>query len=140
MTTDCGDFVVRRSDGVHAYQLAVVIDDALSGVTEVVRGEDLLSSTPRQIWLGQTLGFTEPHYYHVPLLTDADGRRLSKRDGDTLAHVKEHYTAREIVGALAYAAGLLDTPQPISPQELIGIFDWGKIKRTPKLPEMFLSF
>ncbi len=140
LATDCGDFVVRRSDGVHAYQLAVVIDDALSGVTEVVRGEDLLYSTPRQIWLGQTLGFTEPHYYHVPLLTDADGRRLSKRDGDTLAHVKEHYTAREIVGALAYAAGLLDTPQPISPQELIGIFDWGKIKRTPKLPEMFLSF
>lgn len=140
LARDCGDFVVRRSDGVHAYQLAVVIDDALSGVTEVVRGEDLLSSTPRQIWLAQTLGFTVPHYYHIPLLTDADGRRLSKRDGDTLAHVKERYTAREIIGALAYAAGLLDTPQPLSPQELIRYFDWEKINRRPKLPETFLSF
>ena len=74
----CGDFIVRRADGVYAYQLAVVTDDAQAGVTQVVRGSDLLSSTPRQIWLQRQLGFPEPGYYHVPLLVAPDGRRLSR--------------------------------------------------------------
>ena len=83
LARDCGDFYLRRADGVFAYQLAVVVDDALMGVTEVVRGSDLLSSTPRQLWLYRELGLTAPRFYHLPLLLAADGRRLSKRDGDT---------------------------------------------------------
>ena len=79
LARDCGDFIIRRSDGVYAYQLAVVTDDAAGGVTEVVRGRDLLSSVPRQVWLQKTLGFPTPAYYHVPLLLAPDGRRLSKR-------------------------------------------------------------
>lgn len=80
LARDCGDFIIRRSDGVYAYQLAVVTDDAAGGVTEVIRGRDLLSSVPRQVWLQKTLGFPTPAYYHVPLLLAPDGRRLSKRE------------------------------------------------------------
>lgn len=82
LATECGDFLVRRSDGVFAYQLAVVVDDAAMGVTEVVRGCDLLGSTPRQIYLQHLLGLPTPHYAHIPLLMSPDGRRLSKRDRD----------------------------------------------------------
>ena len=82
LATECGDFLVRRSDGVFAYQLAVVVDDAAMGVTEIVRGCDLLGSTPRQIYLQHLLGLPTPHYAHIPLLMSPDGRRLSKRDRD----------------------------------------------------------
>ena len=75
LKTDCGDFILRRSDGVYAYQLAVVVDDAAMGVNQVVRGSDLLSSTPRQIYLQRLLGLPQPEYGHVPLLLSADGRR-----------------------------------------------------------------
>jgi glutamyl-Q tRNA(Asp) synthetase len=76
-----GDFIVKRADGVFAYQLAVVVDDADQGVTQVVRGEDLLSSTPRQIALQRALGLPTPQYAHVPLARNADGTKISKRDG-----------------------------------------------------------
>ena len=128
---DCSDFVVRRSDGIYAYQLAVVVDDALSGVNEVVRGADLLSSTPRQMYIQELCGFSHPAYYHIPLLTDAEGRRLSKRDGDgCMDRVRREYPdARPVIGALAAALGLLDEAEPISLQDLIPLFDWNKLPR-----------
>ena len=82
LAQECGDFLLRRSDGMFAYQLAVVVDDAAMGVTEVVRGADLLSSTPRQLLLYHLLGLKPPAFYHHPLLLAADGHRLSKRNAD----------------------------------------------------------
>ena len=128
LKTACGDFILRRSDGVYAYQLAVVVDDAEMGVTQVVRGSDLLTSAPRQLWLQERLGFAHPEYGHVPLLLSADGRRLAKRDRDKeLGQLMEEYTAPQIVGKLAFAAGLLEKEQAITPQELLPLFDWEKI-------------
>ena len=137
---DCSDFVVRRADGVFAYQLAVVVDDALSGVSEVVRGNDLLFSTPRQMYLQQTLGFDTPSYYHIPLLTDAMGRRLSKRDGDgCMESVRAKYKdAGPVLGALAASLGLLPKPEAVTPADLVALFDWERLPRdTVKLPEGF---
>lgn len=129
----CGDFILRRSDGVHAYQLAVVVDDALMGVNQVVRGADLLTSTPRQIWLQRQLGFPQPQYCHVPLLYGRDGHRLSKRqkDLDLGALRSAGRRPEEIVGQLACWAGLMDWPEPISARELVGTFDWKKVGRAP---------
>ena len=137
LARDCGDFYLRRADGVFAYQLAVVVDDALMGVTEVVRGSDLLSSTPRQLWLYRELGLTAPQFYHLPLLLAPDGRRLSKRDGDqSLENLRARYTPQEIIGKLAYVCGLQDTPAPASPQELVPGFSWDKQpKQDILLPE-----
>ena len=137
LARDCGDFYLRRADGVFAYQLAVVVDDALMGVTEVVRGSDLLSSTPRQLWLYRELGLTAPQFYHLPLLLAPDGRRLSKRDGDQrLENLRARYTPQEIIGKLAYVCGLQDTPAPASPQELVPGFSWDKVpKQDILLPE-----
>lgn len=129
LARDCGDFILRRSDGVWAYQLAVTADDGLMGVTEVVRGLDLLSSTPRQIWLLAQMGFAAPCYTHIPLLLSSDGRRLSKRDRDMdLGVLQQSKTAPEIVGGLAFLCGLLDTPEAITPQELIPLFSWKKVR------------
>ncbi len=130
LSRDCGDFILRRSDGVYAYQLAVVVDDALMGVTQVVRGRDLLDSTPRQCWLQESLGYDRPEYGHIPLLCAGDGRRLAKRDRDQeLTALKERYTAQELVGRLACLAGLLDRPEPMTPRELIPLFAWEKLPR-----------
>ena len=137
LARDCGDFYLRRADGVFAYQLAVVVDDALMGVTEVVRGSDLLSSTPRQLWLYRELGLTAPQFYHLPLLLAPDGRRLSKRDGaQSLENLRARHTPQEIIGKLAYVCGLQDTPAPAAPQELIPGFSWDKVpKQDILLPE-----
>lgn len=131
LDTECSDFVVRRSDGVYAYQLAVVVDDALSGVNEVVRGNDLLSSTPRQMYLQKLWGFSHPVYAHIPLLTDAEGRRLSKREGDgCMERVREVYPdARPVIGALAAALGLIPSPESMTLAQLLPLFDWEKIPR-----------
>ena len=130
LSRECGDFILRRADGVFAYQLAVVADDIDAGITQVVRGRDLLSSTPRQLYLYRLLNAAPPEYYHVPLLTAPDGRRLSKRDRDLdLGILRKAYTAPELLGALAHAAGLLDKREPISAEELIPLFDWAKIPK-----------
>lgn len=127
---DCGDFILRRSDGVYAYQLAVVADDALMGVTQVVRGRDLLDSTPRQLWLCKTLGFFAPEHAHVPLLLAPDGRRLAKRDRDQeLGQLQQLYTAPELVGLLAHLAGLIPEYVPMTPAQLVPLFDWSKVPK-----------
>ena len=127
---DCGDFILRRSDGVYAYQLAVVVDDAWMGVTQVVRGSDLLSSTPRQRYLLELLGCPAPEYGHVPLLLAPDGRRLAKRDRDhELGALQQRFTARELVGRLAHLAGLIPEAAPVSPEELVPLFAWEKLPR-----------
>lgn len=132
LPTDCGDFILRRSDGVYAYQLAVVCDDGLGGVTEVVRGSDLLSSTARQIWLYETLGFAVPKFYHVPLLSAPDGKRLSKREKALdLAHLRRTHTPERLLGALAFRAGLIDQNADLSAGELIPYFKWEKIGKNP---------
>lgn len=130
LARDCGDFYLRRADGVFAYQLAVVVDDALMGVTEVVRGADLLSSTPRQLWLYRTLDLNAPEFIHMPLLLAPDGRRLSKRDGDeSLENLQAKYTPEEIIGRLACACGLQKAPDPRTPAELADGFSWEKVPR-----------
>ncbi len=126
----CGDFILRRADGVYAYQLAVVTDDAEAGVTQVVRGSDLLSSTPRQIWLQRQLGLPEPGYYHVPLLVAPDGRRLSKRERDLdLGALRERYTPEALLGLLAHACGLLENSTSIRADELAGEFSWRMVRK-----------
>ncbi len=130
LSEECGDFVVRRADGVYAYQLAVSVDDALMGVNEVVRGNDLLSSSPRQIWLHELFGFPPPRYGHIPLLLAPDGRRLSKRDGDLdLETLSMRFSPEEVTGLLAVSVGLIDRYEPVKASDLIPLFDWKKIKK-----------
>ncbi|MDY6159877.1 MAG: tRNA glutamyl-Q(34) synthetase GluQRS [Candidatus Faecousia sp.] len=129
LATDCGDMVVRRADGVYVYQLAVTVDDGEAGVTEVVRGMDLLSSAPRQMYLQELFGFPHPAYGHVPMLLAPDGRRLSKRDRDLdLGQLQKWVSAQEVIGTLAYSAGLIDQNTAISAKELASVFDWKKLK------------
>lgn len=128
---ECGDFIIRRSDGVYAYQLAVTVDDALMGVTQVVRGSDLLSSTPMQLYLYQKLELTPPAFCHIPLLTAADGRRLAKRDGALeISLLRKRYGSPEpIIGLLAYLAGQLANPDPLTAAELLPLFNPAKIPK-----------
>ncbi len=130
LSADCGDFVVRRADGVYVYQLAVTVDDGEAGVTEVVRGMDLLSSAPRQMYLQELFGFPYPRYGHVPMLMAPDGRRLSKRDKDMdLGFLQSHTTAEKLLGLLAFSCGLLDRQESICARELAGEFTWEKLKK-----------
>lgn len=123
-----GDFVIRRKDGAWAYQLAVVVDDALMGVTQVVRGRDLLLSSPQQLYIARLLNFPSPHFIHLPLLCNATGQRLSKRDQSLdMACLRQRYTAPELIGMLAHLAGLQPSPFPVTPQELIAHFSWDKV-------------
>ena len=129
LATDCGDMVVRRADGVYVYQLAVTVDDGEAGVTEVVRGMDLLSSAPRQMYLQELLGFSHPAYGHVPMLLAPDGRRLSKRDKDLdLGVLRQRVTPEALIGTLAFASGLMDRNEAISARELASLFSWEKLK------------
>lgn len=119
-----GDFVVWKSAGTPAYQLAVVVDDAAQGVTEVVRGDDLLTSTPRQLLLYEALGLTPPRFVHVPLVVGPDGRRLAKRHGDTrLGTLRSAGMAPEaLLGLLAWSCGWLERIEPITARELLPRF------------------
>ena len=131
LLTQCGDFIVRRSDGAFVYQLAVTVDDGLAGVNQVVRGVDLLRSSARQMYLQELFGFPTPEYAHVPLLVAPDGRRLSKRDQDMdLGFLRQHRTAQQIIGMLAYHAGIIDVCTPVTARELIPEFSWEKLKKT----------
>ncbi len=129
---ECGDFVLRRADGAWAYQLAVVVDDALMGVTEVVRGCDLLDSAAQQIYLHRLLGFTPPEFVHLPLVCNAEGRRLSKRDPEmALDALRRRLTAQEIIGLAAHLAGLTPTAAPATLQQLVETFDRRLIPARP---------
>lgn len=131
LAAECGDMVVRRADGVYVYQLAVTVDDGEAGVTEVVRGMDLLSSAPRQMYLQELFGFPHPEYGHVPMLLAPDGRRLSKRDGDLdLGAIRQRMRAEELIGSLAFTAGLIDRHEPISARELAAVFRWENLRKT----------
>ena len=138
LARDCGDFILRRSDGLYGYQLAVVVDDALSGVTEIVRGRDILSATPRQLHLQRLLGYDTPNYIHIPLLVDHQGRRLAKRDKDLdLTALAQRFTPEDILGMLAYSAGLLEEVRPMTLEALIPLFDWQKVRTDDlRLPDM----
>lgn len=125
----CGDYILRRKDGAWAYQLAVVVDDALMGVTEIVRGRDLLLSTPQQLHLYRTLGLAEPCFFHHPLLLGEGGQRLCKRDRSMDLGVlqEKHVSPTEIIGYLAFLAGIIPEPTPTLPHELLPLFGWQKI-------------
>lgn len=130
LARDCGDFLLRRSDGMFAYQLAVVVDDAAMGITEVVRGADLLASTPRQLLLYRLLGLSAPSFIHFPLLLAPDGRRLSKRDADAgLDSLRNRSTAAEVLGKLAYLAGFNPSAEPRTAEALLADFSWDKVPR-----------
>lgn len=130
LARECGDFLIRRSDGLFAYQLAVVVDDAAQGVTSVTRGVDLITSTPQQIYLQRLLGLPEPVYAHVPLIVGERNRRLSKRDRDAaldelLARFK---TPAGVIGHIAGITGLAPTCDPATPDELLRTFDASKLQ------------
>lgn len=128
-----GDFVVWKNDDTPAYQLAVVVDDAAQHITQVIRGDDLVPSTPRQLLLFKSLGFEPPLYGHVPLVIGEDGQRLAKRHGDArLSTFRENgVTAEQIIGWLAWTCGWQPDPQPRTARDLITLANLNAIPRTP---------
>jgi glutamyl-tRNA synthetase len=130
---ETGDFVVRRKDGAAAYQLAVVVDDAAMGITHVVRGGDLLSSTARQLLLFRALGLPEPRFLHVPLMLGEDGERLAKRHGAvSLGELRARGVSPErIVGWLAATCGLAEEGEIVSARELVPRFAVERLSREP---------
>jgi glutamyl-tRNA synthetase len=131
-----GDFVIRRADGVAAYQLAVVVDDAAMRITDVVRGDDLLTSTARQLLLYEALGLRAPRFAHVALVLGPDGARLSKRHGAIgIAALRERgVSARRVVGLLASTLGLCAPDDAPAPRDLIAAFAW---RALPSAPTVF---
>jgi glutamyl-tRNA synthetase len=135
-----GDFVVWKSSGTPAYQLAVVVDDADQGVTEVIRGDDLIPSTPRQLLLYRALGLSPPRFTHVPLVVGPDGRRLAKRHGDTrLSTLRAAgVSPQALVGLLAWSCGWLPESRPVTPRDLFPLFRLNSIPPQPfvQTPEL----
>jgi glutamyl-tRNA synthetase len=128
-----GDFVVWKAAGTPAYHLAVVVDDADQGVTEVVRGDDLVPSTPRQLLLDEALGLRPPRFVHAPLVVGPDGRRLAKRHGDTrLSSLREQGVRPEaLVGLLAWSCGWLERVEEMTPRDLLPLFSLAAVPRGP---------
>lgn len=133
VATEVGDFIVRRSDGLFTYQLAATVDDAMMGITQVVRGADLLHSTPRQILLLRVLKAAVPAYGHIPLVLSGTGERLAKRTRPmAVRDLRDGGVApARIVGAMAHTLGLIDRAEPVAPADLVGTFRWRKIEREP---------
>lgn len=130
LAEECGDFPIRRADGTFCYQLAVVIDDALMGVNEVVRANDLLSSAPQQKYLCEVLGLPVPAYVHIPTVLDSGGDRLAKRERSvSLRDLKERYTPEELLGRLAFLAGLQSRAAPAALDSLLDRFSWDLVPR-----------
>ena len=129
LARDWGDIIIRRSDGVFAYQLAVTIDDGLMGVTQVVRGSDLLSSSAPQIYLFQTLGFNVPEYLHLPMLVTQEGARLAKRDkAADMGFLRQQLTGPEpLLGYIAWLLGQSSKPEPLKATDILPLFDRKKI-------------
>lgn len=126
----CGDFILRRRDGAWAYQLAVVVDDGLMGITEVVRGKDLLTSVPQQKYLYELLDLPCPEFIHHPLLCNALGQRLCKRDkAMDLSEMRKTLSASEIIGHMAYLTGLIQEETPLMPHDLIPLFSWNRVPK-----------
>lgn len=130
LARDCGDFILRRADGNFSYQLAVTVDDALMGVTQVARGRDLLASTHQQLFLYNALGLAAPQFYHFPLLVNKEGRRLSKRDKDTdMGYLRTRFSPQEIIGKLMFFTRMSPTDKAMDLQEAAAIFAWNKLPR-----------
>lgn len=128
LSHDWGDIIIRRSDGVFAYQLAVTADDGLMGVTQVVRGSDLLSSSAPQIYLFRILGFQVPEYLHLPMLITEDGVRLAKRDkAADMGFLRQQLTGPEpLIGYIAWLLGQIRKPEPLKATDLLPQFDHKK--------------
>jgi glutamyl/glutaminyl-tRNA synthetase len=125
---DMGDPIVRRRDGVIAYQLAVVVDDGDAGITDVVRGRDIAPSTATQVLLQRLLGLPTPRYRHHFLLLEQSGGKLAKLHGSIpFSTVRARYSGPELCGLLAHAAGLIAEPRPCTPAELVGGFSWSRV-------------
>jgi len=139
MSSSIGDFVVKRADGIFAYQLATTVDDLDQGVTEVIRGEDLLSSTPKQLYLATLLkpNVSSINYFHTPLMLDSDGQRMSKRDGSISVKSWKQTSNKpeELLGFLAFTSGILKTSKSINKKDLIDFANDKKI-----LSELSLFF
>lgn len=128
LATDRGDFIVRRADGNFSYNLAVVVDDALMGVTEVVRGCDLLTVSHEQRYIYKNIGYKAPHYCHFPLLLSTNGSRLSKRDHSLALDVlRTHYSPEDVIGMIAWLVDLQPSNQRMTAQKFVQAFDWQKI-------------
>ncbi len=126
---DCGDFILRRTDGAFAYQLAVVVDDAEQGINTVIRGIDLLSSTPQQIYLQNLLSYSQPTYAHFPLFIAPDNKRLAKRNryAQIDALLDTFKTPEGVIGHIAYKGGLISVDEPTTPEELLACYDLEKL-------------
>lgn len=137
LARECGDFIVRRADGAWAYQLAVVADDADMGVTHVVRGSDLLLSAAQQLHLYNLLGHQPPQFIHIPLLCNAQGQRLSKRDqAMDCGALRQRFSPQELIGLLAYYGGQADTPAPMT---LIRLLQSYQRCRIPNILQMMVN-